>query len=397
MPRILLKTHEIHSFDDDAVRWIVIEGGRIREIRDSKPQIGDYSLIDLANSTVFPGFIDIHTHGGVGVDVNEANVEGLLKIAGFLARNGVTAWMPTLVPDSDEKYRSIIDAIDELMSIQAGKAVAQAVGVHYEGVFASAAMCGALRPEFFKTGWSAETFRSSGTASPLNEAEIIKLPRLKTGVHMTTVAPEVDGGIELISELVKQGWIVSIGHTKADVETLDRAFTAGARHLTHFFNAMTGMHHREIGVAGWGLANGAATFDIIADGVHVHPDMLGFACRAKTPEKVLLISDSVAPAGLGDGEFLLWGETVSVKDGRTRNERGSIAGSVITMNDAVKVMRAIGFSDAELARMASTNPAKLLGIDDSRGLIEAGKRADLTAVDSDGKIAFTMIGGEIVE
>ncbi len=332
--------------------------------------------------TIAPGFIDVHCHGSVGVDVNTANAAELLKVAEFLAKNGVTAWMPTLVPDADENYRRAIDAIDALMSLQAGRPVAQAVGVHYEGVFASEKLCGALRPEYFKT---------------FTGHEVGELPRLKSGVHMTTLAPEVEGGIELIKDLVAEGWVVSIGHTRADRETLDRAFAAGARHMTHFFNAMTGVHHRELGVAGWGMANKDVTFDIIADGVHVHPKILEVACRSKSPDKVSLISDSVAPTGLGGGEYELWGETITVENGRTRNERGSIAGSVCTMLDGVRMVRSIGFSDVEIARMASLNPAKLLGIDKDRGSIEVGKRADLVGLDADGNIAITMIGGNIVE
>lgn len=331
--------------------------------------------------TLMPGFVDVHCHGAVGVDVNTATAVELLEVAGYLAKNGVTAWMPTLVPDTDENYRRVIDAIDELMELQTGKPVAQAVGVHYEGVFASEAMCGALRPEFFRSGkWKTE----SG-----------KLPQLRSGVHMTTLAPEVEGGIELIKDLVADGWVVSIGHTRADAATLTRAYDAGARHLTHFFNAMTGIHHRDLGVAGWGLANKDVTFDIIADGVHVAPEMLEMACRVKRADKVSLISDSVAPTGLGDGEYDLWGEKVSVKNSRTQNERGSIAGSVSTMLDGVKTMRSLGFSDVEIAKMASTNPARLLGFA-ALGLIEIGKRADIVGFDSDGNLAFTMIGGEIV-
>jgi len=145
--------------------------------------------------------------------VNDADAAGLLKVAEFLAKNGLTARMPTLVPDSDENYRRRINEIDELMLTQADKPVAQAVGVHYEGVFADRAMCGALRPQYFKqyTG-----------------SEIDELPRLKNGVHITTLAPEVKGGIDLIEELVSQNWIVSIGHTDADTEMLDSAFAAGA-------------------------------------------------------------------------------------------------------------------------------------------------------------------------
>ncbi|MDI1243399.1 MAG: N-acetylglucosamine-6-phosphate deacetylase [bacterium] len=332
--------------------------------------------------TLYPGFIDVHNHGAVGVDVNETGVDGLVAVAEFLASEGVTAWLPTLVPDSDENYLRVIGVIDRLMEMQSGQPIAQAVGVHYEGVFANEKMCGALRPEFFKT---------------FTGREVIELPRLKHGVHMTTFAPEVENGVELARELTRQGWIASIGHTKADVETLDRACSAGARHVTHFFNAMTGIHHRDVGVAGWALTNPDVTFDIIADGTHVDPRMVELACRTKTPEKTILISDSVAPTGLGDGSYELWGETVVVENKRTRNERGSIAGSVISMLDAVNGVRSIGFSSGEIAKMASANPAKLLGVADLRGSIEVGKRADLVAVNDDGTVEFVMIGGSLVK
>ena len=357
---------------------ILVSDGRIRDV--DSPDFAGAEVVDLGGMHLLPGFIDLHLHGAVSVDVNTADCDGLMKIGEFLARHGVTAWVPTLVPDSDESYRRIIGEIDKLMKIQQGRPLAQAVGVHYEGVFANEKMCGALRPEFFR--------RFTGT-------EGSALPRLKRGVHMTTIAPEIEGGIELVGELVKEGWIVSIGHSKADTAILDKAFDAGARHCTHFFNAMTGLHHRDVGVVGWALTSGDVTFDIIADGIHVHPKILEFACRAKTPDKVSLISDSVAPAGLGDGEYKIWGETVSVENGRTKNERGTIAGSVITMLDAVNRMLSLGFSMPEVSKMASLNPAKLLGIDKSHGSIEVGKRGDLIALNEDGKVKMTMIGGKI--
>ncbi len=361
---------------------LLVEGSKIVRV-DRNVRVCDDYVGDAEDLFLSPGFIDVHNHGSVGIDVNDADVEGLLKIAVFLATRGVTSWLPTLVPDSDKNYARIICEIDKLMELQIGKPVAQAMGVHYEGVFANENMCGALRPEYFKSGrWAIDGGR---------------LPRLKNGVHMTTLAPEIEGGINLIAELVGQGWVVSIGHTKADVETLDAAFAAGARHMTHFFNAMTGVHHRNIGVAGWGLVNEGVTFDIIADGVHVHPKMLKLACRAKTPHNVSLISDSVAPTGLGDGQYQLWGETIRVEHGKTKNERGSIAGSVSTMLDGVRMMRSLGFSDLEVARMASTNPARLLGIDHVTGSIEVGKSADLVVLDRDGNVRMTMVKGMIVE
>lgn len=378
MGSLILKGAKIAGYDE--VVSVVVENGLIERLELA--EAADGKVLDCEGLTLFPGFIDVHDHGAVGVDVNKADVDGLVEIAKFLATEGVTGWLPTLVPDSDETYRRVITAIDRLMEIQSDLPIAQALGVHYEGVFANEKMCGALRPEYFK--------RFSGT-------EVADIPTLKDGVHMTTFAPEIEGGVELAAELTRRGWIASIGHTRADVDTLERAFAAGTRHFTHFFNAMTGIHHREIGVAGWALTNPEVTFDIIADGIHVHPRMLDLACRKKSPDKVLLISDSVAPTGLGDGEFELWGETITVEDRRTRNERGSIAGSVITMHDAVLGMRSIGFTSGETAKMASTNPARILGVSSSRGSIEPGKRADIAAFDADGTIKFTMVGGRLVQ
>ncbi len=293
-----------------------------------------------------PGFIDIHNHGAVGVDVNSASADDLMRVSEFLATQGVAGWLPTLVPDSDDVYRRVIDAIDEACARSSAVPRARILGVHYEGIFANTQMCGALRPEFFRT--------FSGT-------ELNDLPVPASGAKMMTFAPEVEGGIDLVRELTRQGWVASIGHTHADLTTLRAALAAGAKHLTHFFNAMSGIHHRELGVAGWGLAEREVSFDIIADGRHVAADMVTLACRAKGVDRVSLISDSVAPTGLGDGVYDLWGERISVVDGVTQNERGSIAGSVITMVDAARNMLRWGFSADEVAEMTSRNPAHLIG------------------------------------
>lgn len=362
--------------------WVLVEGGVIAAFGHGSVERTAFRTIDAHGGTVYPGFIDVHNHGAVGVDVNESDAESLFVVAEFLASRGVTAWLPTLVPDSDENYARVIGEIDRLMDLQKNKPVAQAVGVHYEGVFANEIMCGALRPQYFK--------RFTGT-------EIESLPRLKDGVHMTTLAPEIEGGVDLVSELTRQGWIVSIGHSQAEIDVLDAAFEAGGRHLTHFFNAMTGLHHRKVGLVGWALTNPEVTFDIIADGIHVAERPLEFACRSKGPDKVSLISDSVAPTGFGDGEFELWGEKVSVTDGRTKNERGSIAGSVITMLDAVNRMFSLGFTADETARMASGNPSKLIGLERSMGSIKVGNRADLVVLREDGEIAATIVGGVVAE
>ncbi len=380
MGNLLLKNLEIVLPDKVQTNCnILIENGIIQNI--STDNFSADKVIEFNNANLHSGFIDIHNHGANGFDVNESSADDLIEIGKFLASNGVTAWLPTLVPDSNENFQSVIKAIDEAMQVQKVLPVAQILGVHYEGVFANEKMCGALRPEYFKN------FK--------NGDEVSQIPKLNNGIHFTTLAPEVENGIELIKELTKQNWLVSMGHTKADTETLDNAFQNGAKHLTHFFNAMTGLHHRSLGVVGWALTNDDITFDIIADGVHVHPEMLKFAVENKGTDKVSLISDSIAPTGLGDGDYKMWGEKISVIDSKTNNENGNIAGSVITLLEAFKMMMSLGFSKNAVAKMSSSNPAKLLGLEKTHGSIEVGKSADLVVLDEDGNVKLTVINGTI--
>lgn len=379
MNSILLKNTTVVLTDELSEHSnILIENGKITRI--STENLTADEIIDLNNQTLYAGFIDIHNHGAVGVDTNEASVEEFIEVGKFLAKNGITAWLPTFVPDSDENYRRQIETLEKVYEIQKELPIAQVVGVHYEGVFANTQMCGALRPEYFKT---------------FTGSELIELPTLQNGVHHTTYAPEIDGGIELTKELSKKGWIPSIGHTKADFNTLENAFSAGAKHITHLFNAMTGVHHRDLGVAGWALTKDEIYCEIIADKIHVHPKMLKLTGETKPSDKLILVSDSVSPTGLGDGDFEIWGEKISVVEGKTQNERGSIAGSVITMLDAVKNMLSIGFGPIEVSKMASANPAKLLGIEKDFGSIEVGKRADLVVIDQKGNVLLSLVNGNI--
>ncbi|MDT5294483.1 MAG: N-acetylglucosamine-6-phosphate deacetylase [Acidobacteriota bacterium] len=370
---------------------LLLSGGRVASVmrsegsRDAETTLNlAERTLDLDGLTVYPGFIDVHIHGAVGIDALEADAGDLQRVARFLAENGVTAWLPTLVPAPVEDYRRAVEAIETLMREHDERpAAARAVGLHYEGPFVNERQCGALRTAYFRTYAHASDLDALPTLDAAGAA------------HMITLAPEIDGGVELVRELTRRGWVVSIGHTRANVETLERARVAGARHMTHFLNAMSPLHQREPGPVGWGLLRDDVTVDLIADGVHSDPLMLRLVLRCKTPARVSLISDAVAPAGLGDGEYRVWGENISVREGRTRNERGSIAGSVITMLDAVHTARALDLGEVEVARVASLNPALLLGIDDECGSIEEGKRADLTALDADGRVRLTLIGGRV--
>jgi N-acetylglucosamine-6-phosphate deacetylase len=372
----------------DAEVDLLVEQGRIARLvpRDAAGDVRADEVFDLAGLTIFPGFIDVHIHGAVGVDTMEATAEDLFRVSAFLAREGVTAWLPTLVPAPFDDYVRAAASIENLMAGQddhAAPPAARALGLHYEGPFINSAQCGALRPPYFRT------FNQPADVSDLPVAGALP------SVRMITVAPEIEGGIELVRELKARDWIVSLGHTRADVATLDAAAAAGARHMTHFFNAMSPLHQRTPGPVGWGLLRDDVTCDIIADGHHVAPLVLQLALRCKTPERLCLISDAVAPTGQGEGEFRIWGELISVVGGRTENERGSIAGSVGTMRDAVRQMLALGVVPTDVARMASANPARLLGLADSYGSIEVGKRADLAALDAEGNVRLTLIGGRV--
>jgi N-acetylglucosamine-6-phosphate deacetylase len=354
---------------------VLVEDGYISAIDESgAPQVSD--SIDLGGATLLPGFIDVHIHGAVGVDVMDAKPADLQEVSTYLASQGVTGWLPTLVPASDENYANAVRAISQSMENTNG---ARVLGVHYEGPFVNSAQCGALHTEYFKTYSSPDVLNS--------------LPVPENAVRMITMAPEVSGGIDLVRELKTRGWVISIGHTRADLEVLESAFNSGARHMTHFMNAMAPLHHRNPGPIAWGISRDNVTFDLIADGIHLDPFMLRLLMKIKGAQRITLISDAIAAAGNGDGDYQIWGETITVKNRRTANAAGTIAGSVITMLDAVRFMRSLGVLHADLAQMASLNPARLLGLDRVCGSIEVGKRADLVALDQDGNVKLTIIGG----
>jgi N-acetylglucosamine-6-phosphate deacetylase len=357
-----------------------IEDAKIARIVTERNQAETGAALDLAGAKLIPGFIDVHIHGAVGHDVMTATPDQLNEVSRFLASQGVTGWLPTFVPAADEEYQAAVAAIEK--ASEGGGA--RIVGLHYEGPFVNSAQCGALHTEYFKTYDSPTVL------------DLLPVPQNSGAVKLITLAPEIDGGIALIKELQRRGWVISIGHTRANESVLDQAATAGARHMTHFMNAMPQLHHRQPGPVGWGLSRDDVTCDVIADGIHLHPLTLRVLMKAKGSRGLSLISDAIAAAGKGDGDYQIWGETISVKDGRTSNVKGTIAGSVITMLDAVRTMRSLGATDIEIGRMASTNPARLLRLDDECGAIEVGRRADLVALDEQGNVRLTVVGGKIV-
>ena len=241
---------------------LLIEDERIVYVGENPS--ADAETLSLDGLTVLPGFIDVHIHGAVGVDVMEASANGLAEVSAYLATQGVTGWLATLVPGSDENYASVSASVGAAMNSSQG---ARVLGIHYEGPFVNSAQCGALHTEYFKT-----------YSSP---KDLDALPVPENCVRMITMAPEVSGGVELARELTKRGWVISIGHTRADLKVLDDACAAGARHMTHFMNAMAPLHHRSPGPIAWGLSRDDVTVDLIADGMHVDPFMLSLLLGLK--------------------------------------------------------------------------------------------------------------------
>ena len=303
------------------------------------------------NSSSSPSFVDLHIHGAFGVDVLTASSAELDTLAMGLLARGVSAFLPTLVPQPLDEMAMTVTRLSAWMRSRRsddGRG-AMPLGIHFEGPFVSRARCGALHREHLLDAADARTLGA-----------FFEIAAGAPGRGMTTLAPEICGGIAAVKEFVRRGFVVSIGHTEANVATLDAALAAGARHMTHFGNAMKPLHHREAGPVGWGLITDGVTLDVVADGHHLSKEMLRLVWHAKGDGRVALISDAMPAAGLADGDYAVWGETLSVRDGMARNASGALAGSTSLLDDCVKHLAATGFPEEEARRSASEVPLGIL-------------------------------------
>ena len=296
------------------------------------------------------GFLDLHIHGAFGVDVLAASGAEMDRLAAGLFARGVTEFLPTLVPLPLSEMASAVTRLSAWMKTRrdGDDRGAMPLGLHFEGPFVSAARCGALHRADFLDGNDA-----------LALGAFFEIASSAPGRGMTTLAPEIPGGIAVVREFVRRGFVVSIGHTEADVATLDAALAAGARHMTHFGNAMKPLHHREAGPVGWGLVSDGVSVDVIADGHHLSKEMLRLVWRAKGDGRVALISDAMPAAGLADGDYAVWGETLTVKGGAARNASGALAGSTALLDDCVRHLAGIVPEDVAI-RAASDVPRAIL-------------------------------------
>ncbi len=299
-------------------------------------------------------YVDLHIHGALGVDVVTAGPDELDRLAAGLAERGYDGFLPTFVPLRLDDLEAALGRLGPWMAERApgdGRG-ALPLGIHFEGPFVSPARAGALHAAAFLDG--------------RREADVERFLALVAGTSgrpMITMAPEIPGGIDLAGEFARRGAVVAVGHTDASFEVLELAAAAGARHMTHFCNAMRPLHHREPGPLTFGLMHDEITIDVIADLHHVDRRVLGLIARVKPAESLALISDAIPPAGRGDGDYPVWNETLTVRDGTARNAAGNLAGSIALLDECVERLASIGVARDRAIRAASTVPRRILAVE----------------------------------
>jgi N-acetylglucosamine-6-phosphate deacetylase len=361
--------------------FLVVEGASVLEVGRSRPASGGL-LIDLGDVLVAPGFVDVHVHGGGGYEVNCATrqeVEAAVrKMARFHSEHGTTALVATTVSDSPAALRAAIEGVAAV----AGSPGSGVLGSNLEGPWISPSRAGAQFP---------------GALRPPDKAELEELVALARGtLRLLTLAPELDGALEVIAAARDAGVVVAIGHTDADYETARAAFDAGASHATHLFNAMAPIHHRRPGPVAAALADPRVSLEIIADGVHINPALISLVA-AVAPERLVLVTDAIGATGIAPGRHWLGPQEVFVSDGRAvlADHEETVAGSVLTMDRAVKV--AVTTARVPLLtalQAASLHPATVLG-ERHKGLLEPGADADLVVLDRDFAVVATIVDGRV--
>lgn len=354
----------------------------------------DAPFLDGSGCTLLPGFIDVHIHGSAGGDVMDASPESLEKMSRFLVRHGVTGFYATTVTASREATLAAVENAARYAARYAarrmeasrsrdgenGAAGARLLGVHLEGPFLSPEFPGAQNPAFIRPA-SLEEFEELLSAGP---------------VRMITLAPEEPRADALIGRALEAGVRVVLGHTAATFEEASSAIDAGVSQATHTYNAMAGLHHRRPGALGATLSDDRIHAQLIADGIHVHPAAMRILGRCKGPARTLLISDAIGAAGMPEGRYEMGRLPVIVKDGACRLEDGTLAGSVLTLDAALRnFMSATGWPLVQAWPATSLSQAQAMGIDREVGRIRPGARADLTLLDREAQVVATVVGGRL--
>lgn len=365
---------------------LIVEDGRIAELSSlvGKSAPVNAALVDFSDATLAPGFLDIHMHGGAGLDVMRARPSELPRLGKFLTTHGVTGYFATTVAAPLDATCAALgrlaDAIEAGASSTNGDAVhARPLGIHLEGPFLSHKRRGVHPPENLVTP-TVEIFDRLWQAA-------------RGQVKMLTIAPEIPGAMEVIADAAKRKVCVSIGHSDAEMPVAKDAVKAGARHATHTFNAMRPLDHREPGIIGEVLSDDQLTADIIVDEIHVAPEVVKLFLRAKGRERAVLITDAISATGMPDGRYQLGPIEVDVKDGKCTSG-GSLAGSVLTMDRAVRnVTKFSDWSLRDAVQAATLNPARAVGLSNHLGILAPAADADFIVLSPTGEVLKTIVRG----
>ena len=382
---------------------LVLDGERIAEIRGDAPAPGHaHSLFAFHGHYIVPGFIDVHVHGVDGIDTLDGTTAGgsIAAIAEGLPKYGVTAFCPTTVACGPQALRGVLDQIRRARETHSGRA-ARVLPAHLESNFINPEYKGAQPSGCLRSPRAALTMDRSGGAGEEIEFSAIdildEIERAAPDVGIVTLAPELDGAMELIEWLTSRGHRVSVGHSGATYDEGLAAIAAGARHATHLFNRMPPLAHRAPGLAGAVLQADEVAAEIICDGYHVHPGLVRTAIAAKRPSRVFAITDGTALSGLGPGaRATLGGRTITAGDGAARLSDGTLAGSILTMDRAFQTLvDKVGLPLVEAATVCSTTAARELGLV-GHGVIAPEAIADLVVLDANFSVVQTYIAGQLV-
>ncbi len=380
MKTILFKGARVYQDGCFAASDVLVRGGVIEAVGPELDAPAECEVIGLDGCALVPGFLDVHTHGGDGIDVNAADAAQLGKIGAFFARHGTTGWLCSILTDTEEQTLWCIGQAKKAMAAEAEGA--RLLGIHLEGPFLSKEYKGAMPESLLRRG-GAELFRRYQHAA-------------EGAVRYITVSPEVEGVPEMIREISKDV-AVAIGHSGADYETSMQAIENGAAACTHTFNAMGLFHQHRPGIMGAVLETDVYC-EAICDGRHLHPGSVRMLLKCKGWDKVVAITDSIQAAGLPDGHYKLGVNDVVVVDGDAKlADTGVRAGSTLSQDTALRnLMRFTGRSAEDVLPLLTENPARLIGVFDRKGSIAPGKDADLVVLDQEWNVCRTVVGGKTV-
>lgn len=332
--------------------------------------------ISMNGLTALPGFIDIHTHGGSGADACDKTQQAYETLSKHYAKHGVTSFCPTTMTLPVSQLKEIFEAIE---SYKGKEPAAYIQGINMEGPYVSKNKCGAQNPDYIV---------------PPDAEEFLALSKVSK-ISLVDVAPETKGAFDF-AERISPCCVCSIAHTDADYETAKEAMQHGFSHVTHFYNAMSGLTHRAPGVVGAVFEDSKVTAELICDGFHVSPAAVRIAFKVLGPDRCVAISDSLSSADFPDGEYMLGGQKVIVKDGHAHLENGTIAGSTANLFDEFKNLLSFGIDFKTALKACSENPARVIGAFDRCGSLETGKNADIIFVDSEMNLKHVFVKGKMI-